>query len=144
MVFKTYYCLMQVKSIAECSLFQHSAIFSTFIELPVVIKTFVLSIFEWLFYTGFTVLTSMLSSSTGGASSPFLNASSLGLLYVLFTRAGCVLKYLAASKFFTAKRQMDYKRSTFRGYLYSKLSLGEVYCRIYGRKLSFTATSSPI
>ena len=25
------------------------------IKLPVVIKTFVLSIFEWLFYTGFTV-----------------------------------------------------------------------------------------
>ena len=26
-----------------------------FIKLPVVIKAFVLSIFEWLFYTGFTV-----------------------------------------------------------------------------------------
>ena len=34
---------MQVKSIAECS----------FIKLPSVIKSFVLSIFEWLFYTGF-------------------------------------------------------------------------------------------
>ena len=28
---------------------EHSAILSTFIKLPVVIKTFVLSIFEWLF-----------------------------------------------------------------------------------------------
>ena len=28
---------------------------STFIKLPVVTKTFVLSIFEWPFYTGFTV-----------------------------------------------------------------------------------------
>ena len=36
---------MQVKSIAEC-----------FIKLPIVIKIFVLSIFEWLFYTGLTVL----------------------------------------------------------------------------------------
>ena len=27
----------------------------TFIKLPFVIKTFVLSIFEWLFYAGFTV-----------------------------------------------------------------------------------------
>ena len=34
----------------------HSAILSTFIKLPVVIKTFVLTIFEWLFYTGFTGL----------------------------------------------------------------------------------------
>ena len=35
---------------------EHSAIFSTFIKLPFVIKIFILSIFEWLFYTGFTVL----------------------------------------------------------------------------------------
>ena len=35
---------MQVKSIAECS--KHSAILSTFIKLPFVIKSFVLSIFE--------------------------------------------------------------------------------------------------
>ena len=39
---------------------EHSAILSTFIKLPVVIKTFVLSNFEWLFYTGFTVLKSKL------------------------------------------------------------------------------------
>ena len=69
MVFKTDYRLMQVKSIAECSLIagqkycrrlqrEHSAILLTFIKLPVVIKTFVLSIFEWPFYTGFTVLLS--------------------------------------------------------------------------------------
>ena len=65
---------MQVKSIAECSkgsilqYFQpacqkycrmlqgeHSAILSTCIKQPYVIKIFVLSIFEWPFYTGFTV-----------------------------------------------------------------------------------------
>ena len=35
---------------------EHSAILLTFIKLQLVIKIFVLSIFEWLFYTGFTVL----------------------------------------------------------------------------------------
>ena len=34
---------------------EHSAILLTFIKLPFVIKVFVLSIFEWPFYTGFTV-----------------------------------------------------------------------------------------
>ena len=34
---------------------EHSAILSTFIKLPFVIKIFVLSIFEWLYYTGFTL-----------------------------------------------------------------------------------------
>ena len=34
---------------------EHSAILLTFIKLPFVIKTFVLSIFEWPFYTGFNV-----------------------------------------------------------------------------------------
>ena len=37
---------------------EHSAILSTFIKLPFVIKIFVLSIFECLFYTGFTILRS--------------------------------------------------------------------------------------
>ena len=44
MVFKTNYRLMQVNSILL-----------TFIKLPFVIKNFVLSNFEWPFYTGFTV-----------------------------------------------------------------------------------------
>ena len=34
---------------------EHSAILSTFIKLSFVIKFFVLSIFEWPFYSGFTV-----------------------------------------------------------------------------------------
>ena len=40
-----------------CRLLQgeHSAKLLTFIKLPVVIKIFVLSTFEWPFYTGFTV-----------------------------------------------------------------------------------------
>ena len=48
LVFKTNYSLMQVQG----SILQ---ILSTFIKLPFVIKIFVLFIFEWLFYTGFTV-----------------------------------------------------------------------------------------
>ena len=48
---KTDFRLMQVKSIAE-----HSAILLTFIKLKFAIKTSVLSIFEWLIKTGFTVL----------------------------------------------------------------------------------------
>ena len=55
LVFKTNYRLIQVRSIAECSR-EHSAILSTFIKLPFVFKIFVLSIFEWPFYTGFTVI----------------------------------------------------------------------------------------
>ena len=35
---------------------EHSVILSTFIQLPFVIKIFVLSIFEWPFYSGFTVV----------------------------------------------------------------------------------------
>ena len=35
---------------------EHSAILLTFMKLPIVIKIFVLSIFEWPFYTGFTAL----------------------------------------------------------------------------------------
>ena len=48
-----------------CRLLQveHSATLSTFINLPFVIKIFVLSIFEWPFYTGFTVQ-STLDTST--------------------------------------------------------------------------------
>ena len=34
---------------------EHSAILSTFIKVPFVIKIFILSTFEWPFYTGFTV-----------------------------------------------------------------------------------------
>ena len=34
---------------------EHSAILPTFSKLPFVVKIFVLSIFEWPFYTGFTV-----------------------------------------------------------------------------------------
>ena len=50
---------MQVKSTMFCRMLQveHSAIILlTFIKLPFVIRTFILSFFEWLFYTGLTVM----------------------------------------------------------------------------------------
>ena len=40
---------------------EHSAILSTFIKLPFVIKTFVLSFFEWPFYPCFTVSLKLLN-----------------------------------------------------------------------------------
>ena len=48
MVFKTYYSLMEVKIIAECSK-RHSTILLTFIKLPFVIKVFVMSILSGRF-----------------------------------------------------------------------------------------------
>ena len=36
---------------------EHSVILPTFIKLPFGIETFVLSMFEWPFYTGFTIIT---------------------------------------------------------------------------------------
>ena len=48
---------MQVKSNAECSKGEHSKILSTIIKqhVPIAIKIIVLSMFEWPFYTGFTL-----------------------------------------------------------------------------------------
>ena len=43
---------------------EHSAILSTSIKLPFVIKVFVLSIFEWPLNKGFTVLVTALISLT--------------------------------------------------------------------------------
>ena len=45
---QTYYRMLQG---------DYSTILSTFIKLPFVIKIYVLSIFEWPFYKGFTVRT---------------------------------------------------------------------------------------
>ena len=54
LVCKTDYCLMQVKSIAECSKGSILQYFRPY-KLPFTIKTFVLSIFKWPLKTGFTV-----------------------------------------------------------------------------------------
>ena len=55
--FKADHRIMKVKSMQN-ALLEHSAILLTFIKLPSVFKTFVLSIFEWPLKTGFTVLAS--------------------------------------------------------------------------------------
>ena len=47
---------------------EHSAILSTFITLPFVIKILVLSIFEWPLKTGFTVLSNKHPVSKRGAN----------------------------------------------------------------------------
>ena len=56
---------------------EHSAILSTWIKLPSVIKIFVLSIFEWPFYTGFSVCK---AEDTGGDGGP----NHMGSKIVLF------------------------------------------------------------
>ena len=49
-------CIMKkIKSGSSVFRFEHSSILLTFIKVPFVIKFFVLSSFEWPFYTGFTV-----------------------------------------------------------------------------------------
>ena len=45
---------------------EHSAILLTFIKLPFVIKIFVLSIYEWPFYSSFTVSCSRTQHSASG------------------------------------------------------------------------------
>ena len=42
---------------------EHSAILLTFIKLPITNKIFVLSIIEWLLYTGFTVHNKQITSN---------------------------------------------------------------------------------
>ena len=58
MAFQTDYRLMQVNRLAVCSEREreHSVIFSTFIKLSFVFKTFVLSIFERPLKTGLLYL----------------------------------------------------------------------------------------
>ena len=55
LVFKTNYQFNAGQKYCRMLQGKHSAILSTYIKLPFVIKIFVLPIFEWPFYTGFTV-----------------------------------------------------------------------------------------
>ena len=48
---------------------EHSAILLTFIKVPFVIKTFVVSTFEWMLKTGFTILKIQDGSACCGAAS---------------------------------------------------------------------------
>ena len=62
---------------------EHSAILSTFTKLPFVIKISALSIFEWPFYTGFTVFClSRRSKVLGGGyqwNYPVMSSGNAGL-----------------------------------------------------------------
>ena len=54
---------------------EHSAILPTFIKLPFVIKIFILSIFEWLFYTGFAYIFLSILSALGLQLCPITNGT---------------------------------------------------------------------
>ena len=58
LVFKTDYRRSKVLQNAPG---EHSAILLTYTKLPFVIKTLVLSIYKWPFYTGFTVIAKMVN-----------------------------------------------------------------------------------
>ena len=87
MVFKTDYYLMQVKCIAECSKRAFCNTF-TFIELTFVFKTFILSIFEWLLKTGFTVCILPIDG-TNGIEHPTLHSrAKYNTMYSMSTTHG--------------------------------------------------------
>ena len=113
LVLNTNYRLMQVKSIAECSL-------STFIKLPFVIKIFVLFIFEWPLKTGFTVRTCVCVSLYW-----CFGCCVFSILILIFITLKCYALYFDNSrpqgsneqlrkhgKHKTQKSQMIHKRST--------------------------------
>ena len=56
LVFKTNYHLMQVKSIGECSKGSILQYLRPSLSYHLSLRSFVLSIFEWPFYTGYTVI----------------------------------------------------------------------------------------
>ena len=69
----------------------HSAILSTFIKLPFVIETYVLSFFEWPFYTGFTVISYTRTCPPVCGDNPRALAS--GLSYVQVDKHGITISY---------------------------------------------------
>ena len=81
---------------------EHSAILSTCIELPFVIKIIVLSIFEWPFYTGFTVYAPTVFASIS------LRCQSISSLFSVLEQAGSAIQNYSNSVqdilLFTMKR----------------------------------------
>ena len=72
---------------------EHSAILSTFTKLPFVIKTIVLSVYEWPFYTGFTVFDSLIIVA------PIVYGGSLfGPCFMLYLVFFCVLALILMGK----------------------------------------------
>ena len=85
---------------------EHSAILLTIIKLPFVIKIVVLSIFEWMFYTGFTVYhyfiwalrarKPLLHVKNKGADQPTHTHSLISAVVTHFLKS--IITLLAASK----------------------------------------------
>ena len=71
---------------------EHSAILSTLIKLQFVIKFFVLSIFEWPFYTGFTIIRSFMGVNHLLFLSGFCY-NHLCYFYVVFVMLSCASAY---------------------------------------------------
>ena len=84
---------------------EHSAILSTFIKLPFVIKIFVVSIFDWPFYTGFTVVTWLFLSQNICELDSLQENLSLGLkgehsaILLIFIKLPFVIKIFVLSIF---------------------------------------------
>ena len=85
---------MQVKSIANLNApREHSAILLTFIKLPFVFKTFILSVFEWLLKTGLPVDDSagqLLKQYSGRLISPVKSCITLKFLLWFFEVFLCI------------------------------------------------------
>ena len=92
----------------------HSAILSNFIKLPFIIKIFGLSIFEWLFNTGFT---EWLFNTGFTVFSVDCNPNNLVLICkdLEFLRFGC--KGTEQNKQ-TNKKEQFYRRAYFIGLCY--------------------------
>ena len=69
---------MQVKCIVEG---EHSSILSSFFNVQFVIKAYVLSIFEWPFYTDFTV--SQLNNGNGCNYTSFSKAYIIHVIHIV-------------------------------------------------------------
>ena len=88
MVFKTDFSLNNINAGQKnCRMlpWEHSAMLSTFIKLPFVIKIFVLSIFKWPLETGFTVSFDLQDRTT---------KDGLSRITKYFEQAGGALRYL--------------------------------------------------
>ena len=72
---------------------EHSAILLTFIELPSVIKVFVLSIFEWPLKTGFTVFDKTLQIISLHMEEP-MAIKNISILFLQIKQGGMVPKEL--------------------------------------------------
>ena len=91
----------------------------TFIKLPFVVKIFVLSIFERVFYTGFTVYASILKSVILKQAMARLERSSLPNLthFSLFSTKGEVLLYRTLKGDFKFQNKLLPKSSNTSPYL---------------------------